>query len=122
MEQHIVSRNAKALWGIGQESLKNRVDFPAEDTFVWPGETGVRQVGGPAGKYLVVRRLHVCVGADNGAYLSVQHASERNFFRGRFGVEIHEDDAGMLAELRHLFAPGEERIFQGRHKGPALDI
>ena len=102
---------------------EHRLDFAAQNAFVRPGETGVGQIRRAAGKNLLVRRLHVRVRAHHGADLAVEHPRERNFFRGRLGVKIHEDDRRVLAQPFRLVERERERIVQRRlHEGAALRV
>src|SRR6185503_2218668 len=56
--------DAEALRGVGDETLDDRFNFPAENAFVGAGEAGVAQKSGAAGKNLFIGGLHVRVRAD----------------------------------------------------------
>ncbi len=122
VEQHAAFSHFKSLWHAGEKAFDDRLDFPAQNAFVRAGKAGVSQVSRAAGENLLVRRLHVRVRAHHGAHLSVEESSERNFFRGRFGVKIHKDDFGLFAQSLHFFSREQKWIFQRRHECPALRV
>src|SRR5438309_10670999 len=62
----------------GQKTPDDRLDLPANHTFVRAGKTGISKKSRAAGKNLLIRRLHVRVGANDGADLSVKHPLEGN--------------------------------------------
>ncbi len=78
-----------------------------------------------AGQFLIallVRRLHVRVRAHHRAHLPVQKSRERNLFRGRLRMKIHENDFGLFAQPFHFLKHEEKWIFQRRHERPALRV
>lgn len=123
MQDDAIFGDLESLGHAGQESLNDRRDFPAENTLVRARETGIAQESSAAGEDLFIGGLDMRVGADHDADLAIEHARERNFLGSRFGVEIDEDDFGLLTELFDFVGSDYKRIFQRRlHECAALQI
>lgn len=76
------------------------------------GKAGVAQIGRAARENLFIRGLDVGVSTHDGADLAIKHPRKGDFFRSCFGVEIDEDDFGLVAEFFHFITGEEKRIFQ----------
>ena len=122
MELHVFFGHVKPLRHVGEKTLEDRLDFAAQHAFLRAGESGVGQIRRAAGENLFVRRLHVRVRAHYRADLPVEHPRKCDFFRGRLGVKIHEDDFRLLAQAFYFVAREEKRIFQRRHERAALRV
>jgi hypothetical protein len=94
LQEDASAGDAEFLGRVGAKALDDRLDFAAQDALVRAGEARVCQVSGAAGEDLLVGRLHVSVGADDGGNLAVQHAGQGDFFGSRLGVHVNENDMG----------------------------
>ena len=95
-------------------------DVAPDDRFVRAGESGVGEIGGAAGKDLVVGGLDVRVGADDERGEAIHGAAKGDFLRGRLGVEIDEDAGRLRFNFRDLGLDEEEGIVDLRaHEGAA---
>src|SRR5580765_4383795 len=86
LEQNLLLRHVKLLRLAGEKSAHDRVDLPSDDTFVRAGEASVAKESCSAGKNLLVRSLHMGVGADDGADLAIEHTRQSDFFGCGFRV------------------------------------
>ena len=127
----VVNFNHRAVQHHAFRATSNRCGMPVRkrlstgsisrprNAFVRAGEPGVGQIRRAAGENLLVRRLHVRVRAHHRAHLAVQHPRERNLFRGRLGVKIHEDD---FASARAAVSPRRARARNGFSSGGCMNV
>ena len=122
LQQHAAFRHVKLLRHAGQKTPDNRIDFTTYHAFVRAGKAGVAEKSGATREDYFVRSLHVCVGANDRADLTVEHPRESHFLGRRLSVEIDENELRSLPQAFHLSEHAGEWILQRRHKRPALQI
>ena len=122
MQHNAVLSKFEPLGHLGDEPPNDRFDLAAEDGFLRAREAGVAKKGGAAGKYLLVGSLHVGMGADDSTHPAVEVAAEGGLLAGRFGVDVHQNDARLLAKLGNKRIRNRKGVFQSSHKGAPLKI
>ena len=105
-----------------QKTADRGVDFDADDRVVRSGHADVGQIGGALGQDPLVGRLHVRVRADDCRDLAVEKPAHRDFLRGGFGVEVHEDDAGAVTQRLDLPLHDGERVVEAVHEDAAHHV
>src|SRR6185503_8799028 len=76
LQQHALLGDLKPLGSVGNEAFDDRLNLPPQHAFVRPGETSVTQECSAAWKDLFVGRLHVSMGPNHGADLSVEKTAQ----------------------------------------------
>ena len=122
LQQNVFFGDGKALRGLGAEAFYDGFDLAAEHGLMGTCEADIGQVSGPAGENLFVGGLHVGVGAKQGADLAIEQAAHGDFFGGRLGMEIDDDDGGLSAEAGDLGLNSQEGILQLGHENAALQV
>ena len=106
-----------------QKTLENGVDIASQNAFDGAAHSGITEESGAAGENLFVGCLGVGVGADNSGDFTVEETAHGDFFAGRFGVHIDEDDVCFFAHASDFRFHDEEGIFERRvHESAALDV
>ena len=106
-----------------EKPLDDGRGFAAQTSLGGTAHPGVGKECCSTDKNLFVSGLRVSVRADNGGHAPVQEAGHRNFFARGFGVDIDEDDRGLLTHPVHFGIHRDERVLEGRLcEGPSLNI
>src|SRR4030095_131191 len=117
-----VLRDCEPLWHVGDETLDDGFDVAPKNALMRAGESRVTKKRGTAGKDLFVGRLHMGVSTDDRADLAVEHARESNLLRSSFGVQIEQNDFGLLAEPLHLWSDDCKWVVEIGHENTPLKI
>ena len=121
------SHRARGNWEVpGQavyEALDYRLVIAAEAGVIGTAHSNVTNKCGSARENAFVGCLHVGMGTEDGRDLPVQEPAHCDFFAGRFGMHVHDDDGCFLPQTFDFGHSGVEGIVEkGLHEGTALEI
>src|SRR6266700_4829267 len=85
-------------------------------------EAGVAEKGGASRKDLFISRLHVGMGADDGADAPIEHPRKGDLFRRGLGMEVNEDYVCLLSQALDLGERAVKGIVQRRHERAPLEV
>ena len=87
-----------------------------------PAHPGITEIRCAFWENLFVRRLDMCMRANDETDLAIEIPSHRNLFAGRLGMNVHDDDVGLPAQLGHFTLGSSERAVVVGHVNTTKQI
>jgi hypothetical protein len=110
------AHRARGNWEVSGQAVYEALDYwlviAAEAGVIRTAHSNVTKECGSARENALVGCLHMGMGTKDGRDLPVQEPAHRDFFAGRFGMHVHDDDGCFLPQTFDFGQSGGEGIVE----------